>query len=77
MSEYTFPTIIPGLDTVWVGINTMLIFFMQLGFSMVEGGTVRFKNIHSILMKNTLDVCIVSFGWWFLGYSFAFGIYIL
>lgn len=43
MSEYSLPTINPGLDTVWVGINTMLIFFMQLGFTMVE--VIQFKFI--------------------------------
>jgi len=40
---------------------------------MVEAGTVRIKNMHSILMMNCLDVCVNAVIWWFIAYSFSFG----
>lgn len=49
---------INSLDTVWVLLASMLIFFMQPGFAMVEAGFTRSKNTANILMKNFVDFCI-------------------
>lgn len=62
-------TTISGLDTVWVLLASMLVFFMQPGFSMVESGFTRPKNTANILMKNFIDFMIGTFFFWMLGFS--------
>lgn len=60
------------LDVVWISICTYLVMFMQTGFAFLESGTVRFKNLQNILIKNILDVLFGTVAWWLLGFSFAF-----
>ncbi|MBN2029574.1 ammonium transporter [bacterium] len=62
-----------ALDTLWVLIAAFLVFFMQAGFGMVEAGLVRAKNAANILMKNMLDFCIASIGFFIFGYALMFG----
>eukprot|EP00927_Polykrikos_kofoidii_P042826 TRINITY_DN36874_c1_g2_i1.p1 TRINITY_DN36874_c1_g2~~TRINITY_DN36874_c1_g2_i1.p1 ORF type:complete len:459 (-),score=46.63 TRINITY_DN36874_c1_g2_i1:171-1436(-) len=52
----------------------MLVFFMHAGFSLLEAGTVRFKNTQNILTKNLLVVTVGFLCWYVLGYAFAFGV---
>ena len=44
-----------GLNTVWMLLAAMLVFFMQPGFALVEAGFTRVKNTANILMKNFVD----------------------
>ncbi|MBQ2065169.1 MAG: ammonium transporter, partial [Paludibacteraceae bacterium] len=37
-------TTVNALDTVWVLLAAMLVFFMQPGFALVEAGFTRSKN---------------------------------
>lgn len=60
------------IDIVWISISTYLVMFMQTGFSFLEAGGIRFKNLQNILMKNLLDVLFGTIFWWLLGYAFAF-----
>jgi Amt family ammonium transporter len=62
-----------ALDTVWVLIAAFLVFFMQAGFGMVEAGFIRAKNTCNILMKNFLDFCMASLGFFIFGYAIMFG----
>lgn len=62
-----------SFKVVWVSLATYLVFLMQLGFAFLEAGSVRFKNIQSILFKNCVDICTDSISWWFVGYAFAYG----
>lgn len=62
-----------GLDTVWVLIASFLVFFMQAGFGMLEAGLIRAKNTANILMKNFLDFCMASLGFFLFGYAIMFG----
>jgi Amt family ammonium transporter len=39
------------MDTMWVLLAGMLVFFMNLGFAMVESGFARVKNTVNILSK--------------------------
>jgi Amt family ammonium transporter len=67
------PIINSGLDTVWMTLTTHLMFLMQLGFAFIEAGTVRYKSINPILLKNVLDTGVVTTSWYLIGYCFAFG----
>lgn len=60
---------ISGLDTVWVLLASMLVFFMQPGFALVEAGFTRSKNTANILMKNFVDFMAGTVFFWMLGFS--------
>jgi Amt family ammonium transporter len=62
-----------GVDTVWVLFTAFLVFLMQAGFGMVEAGFIRAKNTCNILMKNFLDYCMASLGFFIFGYAIMFG----
>jgi Amt family ammonium transporter len=61
------------LDTLWVLIAGMLVFFMNLGFAMVESGFARVKNTVNILSKNFIVFAISSLGFYVLGWGLMFG----
>lgn len=61
------------LDTVWVMITAMLVFFMNLGFACVESGFCRAKNCVNILSKNFVVFAATSIGFWFIGWGLMFG----
>ncbi|MFQ5866522.1 MAG: ammonium transporter [bacterium] len=62
-----------GLNTVWVLIAAFLVFLMQAGFGMLEAGLIRAKNTCNILMKNLMDFCTASLGFFMFGYAIMFG----
>ena len=53
-----------GLNTVWMMLAAMLVFFMQPGFALVEAGFTRVKNTANILMKNFVDFMFGSLLYW-------------
>jgi len=62
-----------GLDTLWVMIAAFLVFFMNLGFGMVESGLCRVKNTVNILAKNFIVFAIASISFWIIGWGLMFG----
>jgi len=66
-------TLSVGLDTVWVLIAAFLVFFMNLGFAMVESGLCRSKNAVNILAKNFTVFAIASISFWIVGWGLMFG----
>mmetsp|Transcript_102804 Transcript_102804/g.219887 ORF Transcript_102804/g.219887 Transcript_102804/m.219887 type:complete len:558 (-) Transcript_102804:132-1805(-) len=60
-------------DSIWLLLCGSLVMFMQCGFAMLEAGTCRAKNVQHILLKNLMDVCVGTLGWWFSGWAFAYG----
>lgn len=62
-----------ALDTVWVLFTAFLVFFMNLGFAMVESGLCRAKNTVNILAKNFIVFAISSIAFWLLGWGLMFG----
>lgn len=61
------------LDTVWLITAAALVFFMQAGFALLEGGMARAKNAVNVIMKNYVDVCLGSLVFWLVGYGLMFG----
>ena len=68
------------LDAIKVAINELLvvvatafILLMQLGFALVENGSVRSKNSKNILIKNLFDACAGALAFWLVGFGLAFG----
>lgn len=62
-----------GLDTLWVLLGAMLVFWMQPGFALVEAGLTQSKNTANILMKNFVDFMFGSVLFWILGFSLMYG----
>ena len=60
-------------DTLWVLIAGMLVFFMNLGFGMVETGLQQSKNSVNISAKNFVVFSIASLAFWFIGWGLMYG----
>lgn len=61
------------LDLLWVVISGILVFFMQAGFTLLEAGFTRAKNMANIAMKNIVDLFIGAIAFWAVGYSLMYG----
>ena len=62
-----------ALDTVWVLVTAMLVFWMNAGFALVESGLCRSKNCVNILTKNFIVFAISTMSFWVLGWGLMFG----
>ena len=62
-----------AVDTLWVLIASMLVFFMNAGFGCVEAGFCRAKNAVNILGKNFVVFGISSIAFWIIGWAIMFG----
>mmetsp|Transcript_10538 Transcript_10538/g.30001 ORF Transcript_10538/g.30001 Transcript_10538/m.30001 type:complete len:438 (-) Transcript_10538:212-1525(-) len=60
-------------DIFWLLFGTILVFFMQAGFALLEAGCVRAKNTKNILVKNVMDACLGALIWYIIGYPLAYG----
>ncbi|HHY82740.1 MAG TPA: ammonium transporter [Clostridiales bacterium] len=61
------------VDTLWVMLAAVLVFFMNLGFAAVESGFARSKNTVNILSKNFIVFAVSSLGFMLLGWGLMFG----
>ncbi|MDD3244380.1 MAG: ammonium transporter, partial [Eubacteriales bacterium] len=61
-----------SVDTIWVLLGGVLVFFMQAGFAMVETGFTRAKNAGNIIMKNLMDFAIGTLVFWAIGFGLMF-----
>ena len=64
---------IMSADTIWIAICTVLVFFMQTGFAMLETGFTRKKNSCNVIMKNIMHFAVGSIFCWILGFGIMFG----
>ena len=71
MSDVT--TLRTGLDTVWVLVTAMLVFWMNAGFALVESGLCQSKNCVNILAKNFIVFAASTISFWVLGWGLMFG----
>ena len=67
------PAIQKNLDTTFIVLAALLVFFMQAGFGMFELGIVRAKNAINVIMKNILDLSVASISYLLVGFSLMFG----
>lgn len=61
------------VDTIWVLVTAMLVFWMNAGFATVEAGFQPSKNCVNILSKNFVVFAVMSIAYWFLGFGVMFG----
>ena len=61
------------MGMLWMLLSGILVFLMQAGFTLVEAGMTRSKNVVNIAMKNALDIAVGSLVFYFMGYSLMYG----
>lgn len=61
------------LDTLWVILAAMLVFFMNAGFALLEAGLQQAKNCVNVSAKNFIVFAISSLAFWFIGWGLMFG----
>ncbi|MFB8795469.1 MAG: ammonium transporter [Microcoleus sp.] len=61
-----------GMDTMWVMVAGMLVFFMNAGFGMLETGFCRQKNAVNVLAKNLIVFALSTIAYWAIGFALMF-----
>lgn len=62
-----------ALDTVWVLLAGVLVFFMHAGFTALEAGFTRSKNSVNIIMKNVYTISAGVLVYYLIGFGLMFG----
>lgn len=60
------------VNNLWLLIATVLVFIMHLGFSALEAGFVRKKNVVNILFKNAMIISIGLVTYWLVGFNLMY-----
>lgn len=71
--EVAAGTIAIQIDTIWLFLGAVLVFWMQAGFAMVESGFSRTKNAANLLMKNLMDFCMAAILFYAVGFGLMYG----
>ena len=71
-AEGTDPAMQVALDTVWVVLAGILVFFMNAGFGLLETGLCRAKNSVNILAKNFVVAACAGLSFFFIGFGIMF-----
>ena len=62
-----------AVDLQWTLLAGFLVFFMQVGFAMLETGMVRAKNVTHTMAMNVVVFCAGALGFWLCGYALQTG----
>jgi Amt family ammonium transporter len=65
--------IINPLNTTWVLVTAFLVFFMQAGFMMLEGGFARTREVSNIMIECIVDTGLCGLLFYAFGFAFMFG----
>jgi len=71
----TAETVQTRLNQIWLLLAGFLVFFMQAGFAMLEGGFIRHTGVVNSLAENFMDACITGIVFFIIGYGIAYGAY--
>ncbi len=69
----TLETALERIDTLWVLLAGVLVFFMQAGFLLLEVGFSRMKNAGTVVAKVIANLSIAGVCYWAIGFALAFG----
>src|SRR3954454_13934381 len=62
-----------AINSMWVILAAVLVFFMQAGFAFLEIGFSRAKNAGTVVAKILTNMSIAAIGYWAVGFALAFG----
>ncbi|MCA9895042.1 MAG: ammonium transporter [Anaerolineae bacterium] len=62
-----------SIDTTWVLLTGFLVFFMQVGFAMLEAGLIQQRGVVNALLENFMDAGLTGLAFWAVGFGLAFG----
>jgi Amt family ammonium transporter len=65
--------VVNPLNTVWTLVTAFLVFFMQAGFMMLEGGFAREREVSNIMIECIVDTGICGLTFYAFGFAFMFG----
>jgi Amt family ammonium transporter len=65
--------IVNPLNTAWTLVTAFLVFFMQAGFMMLEGGFARTREVSNIMIECIIDTAICGITFYAFGFAFMFG----
>jgi ammonium transporter, Amt family len=63
-----------AINSMWVIVAALVVFFMQAGFAFLEIGFSRGKNAGTVVAKILTNMSIAAICWWACGFALAFGI---
>jgi ammonium transporter, Amt family len=69
----TLKDAVPAIETLWVVVAAVLVFFMQAGFLLLEMGFSRMKNAGTVVPKVLANLSIAALCYWAVGFALAFG----
>ena len=65
--------VVNPLNTMWVLIAAFLVFFMQAGFMMLEGGFARTREVSNVMIECIIDTALCGMIFYAFGFAFMFG----
>jgi len=71
-AEMSVSDLASRLDAVWVMVAAALVLMMQIGFLLLEAGSVRTKNAINVAQKNLLDMAFAVVAFFSVGYMIGF-----
>ena len=71
--EITAAEVQVNLNQTWILLAGFLVFFMQAGFAMLEGGMIRETGVVNSLAENFMDACVTGIVFFIVGYGIAYG----
>jgi len=67
------PAYVNPINTVWVLVTAFLVFFMQAGFMMLEGGFARSRETVNVMLEGIIDTCLCGVLFYAWGFAWMFG----
>ena len=73
-AEISLQMIQKKIDNIWIIVAASMVFFMQVGFTAFEAGSVQAKNAISVSIKNILNFLVSSIAYFIVGFGIMFGL---
>jgi ammonium transporter, Amt family len=71
----TAETVQTNLNQIWLLVAGFMVFFMQAGFAMLEGGFIRAQGVVNSMAENFMDAAVTGIVFFLVGYGIAYAGY--
>jgi Amt family ammonium transporter len=62
-----------AINAIWIIVAAILVMSLKAGFSLVETGLIRAKNVAHTMSMNFAIYAVAMMGYWACGFAFMFG----